>query len=70
MENRNVILSVKVYENLLNYLGNTQVYNNVAQLISDTVRDANENAKVFTVTSIPQDMSQPNSDIIEAEVID
>jgi hypothetical protein len=50
MENSNyVILSTQAYENLLNYLGTTQVYNNVAKLISETVNDVARNSVNFSV---------------------
>lgn len=50
-EKTHVILSVKAYEDVLNYLSTTQVYGNVAQLISELVNNANENTKNFSIVA-------------------
>lgn len=56
-----IILSMEAYENLLNYLGSTQTYNNVAKLISDTVQEAAQNSKVFRVEPNLQGIEVPKA---------
>lgn len=67
MENSNhVILSTEAYENLLNYLGTTQVYNNVAKLISETVNNVAANSRHYTI-QLKRDATSPETAEPKAE---
>jgi len=50
---QHVVLTIKSYENILNYLSTTQIYKNVAQLISELVNDVNDNSKTLIVMKKP-----------------
>ena len=50
-ESKQVIMSFKAYEALLSYLGTTQLYNDVAELISETVSDIRVNMNEFSIVS-------------------
>jgi hypothetical protein len=46
-----VILTAKVYDRLISYLTKTQIYENVAELLSITVSDVHTNSRMFDITS-------------------
>lgn len=68
-EKTHVILSIKAYEDVLNYLSTTQIYGNIAQLISELVNDANANTQNLTIVTKVEPAS-PEAGIPEMQVVD
>ena len=61
-ELKHVVLTAEVYEELLGYLSETQVYKNVAQLISKVVNDANKNSQALAIVSnVTKDEAKPEA---------
>lgn len=71
-EQTHVILTIKSYEDVLNYMS-TQPYGNVVQLISELVNGANANAHTFILTSKPvppvQAVAAPEAPVKKMEVV-
>jgi hypothetical protein len=56
-ETIHVVMAIKQYEEILNYLSTTQIYGNVAKLIAETVNDVNANLQSLEVLPISRPMS-------------